>query len=796
MEKMDHLKSTNENLYQLELPLLINKMKQLVSTQYGMEHLEQISFLHDRKLLEEKLSEVSEMVDLMSGGNDIPVVQVKDIRSALEKTRPSDAFLEASDLIQIRENLVALEGIKRFIKTHQESLPHIRRYGDRIHAHNSLVNQINSTIDRKGDIRDDASPELRRIRREIHQLEASQKSVLMKVLKRYSDFSQDDIVTLRDGRLVLGIQHQFVNKINGIVHGTSGTGATVFIEPMETLRLSNQIQNLKIEQRKEIVRILQFLTGLIREVRDDIYYAVDNYGILDFIYAKARLAVKLKASTPKISDRYHLKLIKARHPLLLLKEEVTEVVPVDIYLGEKFKTLIITGPNAGGKTVALKTVGLLTVMTQMGLPIPAHPDSVIPTFDNILVDIGDRQDLEQNLSTFSAHIIRLNEILNQANHHSLVLIDEIGTGTDPREGSALAIALIRELTRRNTLTVATTHHGELKVFAYQTEGIENASMEFNMDTLQPTYRLQTGIPGSSYAFEIARRYGFEEPVLKLAEEILGPDKGALEKLLLDLNLRLQKAEKEEKALNIKLTETEGLKNLYQGELKRLQNQRRQLNREAAEEARQIISRANAKIEKLVADIRESQAGKAEIRKAHQELEKLRREADEIIEDTRTEQPSEDIQAGDAVWIENLREEGELISDPDSENKAWVLVNDMRMQLPVTHMKKLPGRQVESKKVFRTSDRSTAELEHGVWPELDLRGMDSFEAMESTNRYLDRALEYGWDEIRIVHGKGTGILRRKINEYLSKDPRVLEKRLGKWGEGDTGVTIVQLKKENR
>ncbi len=794
MEIMSQHMQNDENLIQLELPILLKKLFELLRSPYGQDQLKILSVIEDKELIITKLDEVTEMTSLMEYADSLPITGLPEIRHYLEKTQPEDAFLEASELNQIKFILNTFSELKHFVKRYQKNCRHLARYCDRIHLHTSLLKEIEATLDQKGEIREDASQELRTIRREINRFEAEQKRVLLKVLKRYTEFSQDDIVTMRDGRSVLGIQQQYVNRINGIVHGTSGTGATVFIEPMETLRISNQIQNLKIDERKEIIRILKFLTGLIREIRGDLYYSLENYGIIDFVHAKAQLSKLLDASAPHITDDHQIYLIDARHPLLSLRDGVQHVVPLTLQLGEKYNTIIITGPNAGGKTVALKTVGLLAVMALMGLHIPAHPDSQVPLLELVLVDIGDRQNLEQDLSTFSAHILRLQEILKKATDRTLVLIDEIGTGTDPKEGSALGIALIRKLTKLNSLTIATTHHGELKVFAHQTKNVENASMEFDVDSLQPTYRLRVGIPGSSYAFEIAHRYGLSDSVLRNAKQILGEDRGNLENMIIKLNERLQEVEKEHRELNIQLSQAQGLKILYQKEMDKFKSEKSKRLREAAEEAKLIIIETNAKIEKIIAEIRKTQASKSTIREAHELVTAMKEQTEKIL---RQSQPNlnmpDELRSGEVVWIESLNSEGEVLSDPDSKGKVWVLVNDIRLRLSVKDLKKSGKKKIEIDRVFKRERGISDNLKEGITPELDLRGMDSFEAAEATTIYLDQAMEYGWDEVRIIHGKGSGVLRKKINEILSRDARVEEKRLGRWGEGDSGITVVKLKK---
>lgn len=785
--------TTNENRSQLELPGILQKLGELLITEYGREHFNALEILHTPQQITSSLAEIDEMTGLINGGYAIPVTEVEDIRPFLEKLKPEDSFLEAGQISQIRNNLLTFEELTRFLSAHTNNCPSLLTHARGIHSHRELVNAINKVIDKQGEIREDASPELRRIGIEIQRLENEQKKILTRVLKRYSEFSQDDIVTLRDGRMVLGIQQQHINRVNGIVHGTSGSGATVFIEPMETLRLSNQIQNLKIEERKEIIRLLKSVSGKIRNVRQDIFYGINNFGYIDFVFAKSRLAISMQASSPEITEKPLLRLKNARHPLLLLKVGHSNVVPCDVSLGEKFTTLVITGPNAGGKTVALKTIGLLVLMTQMGLQIPADTDSIVPIPDLVLVDIGDRQSVEQDLSTFSAHILRLQDIYSRADTHTLVLIDEIGTGTDPREGAALAVAFLRELTVRKALTVATTHHGELKAFAFGEEGVENASMEFDLETLQPTYRLQVGIPGSSYAFEIAKRYGFSEMILERAGKILGPDKGQLENLIFKLNSRVQQIEKERRHLSIKLSEAEGISGLYQRQLKTLEKEKSELRQRAAEEAQKIVESANSKIEKIVSEIRQTQAKREVIRKAHKTVRDLKTDLKEILNEKKTtNKPVEQLSKGNIVWVEDLREEGELLEEVDQNQQVWVRINDLRIKLEANRLRKLEKKSVDSGRALKSSGALADKLETGVFPELDLRGMDSYQALESANRYLDRAVEEGWKEVRIIHGKGSGILRRAINQFLEKDKRVEEKRLGKWGEGDTGITVVKLK----
>lgn len=794
MKRLTVPKFDETTFSQLDFQKIIEQIRLQLATPFGEELLRELKPSTDFEKVNKDLKEVTEMIELLNSGYYIPLNGITDFRKSLDKIKPQNAFLESTELIEIKNDLRLFGELSRFFKGYEQSSPLLNFYSKGIHSHTTIVREIESTIDTSGEILDKASPELRQIRIKIRSLEGDKTKLLKQSIKQYGEFTQDEIITLRDGRMVMGIQQNYVNKIDGIVHGTSSSGATVFVEPMTTLKISNQIQNLRIQERNEVIKILRFLTDLIRQVRDDIYYGIKNVAALDLIYAKAKLGQKLDSKVPKLTKNPILKLSEARHPLLILKMGQQNVVPMSVEVGKDFFTLVITGPNAGGKTVALKTIGLMILMIQIGMPIPANEDSEVPLFPKLLVDIGDRQSLEKDLSTFSAHIVRLKEILQQADSNSLVLFDELGTGTDPKEGAALAISILSQLTERKVVTVATTHHGELKAFAHTSGGVENASMEFNLENLQPNYRLRVGIPGSSYAFEIARRYGLPASTISNARKFVGKEKDKLEELILNLERQIQQLDKEKQKLSIKLSEGEGLRNLYERQANQLKKEKKALQQKAAEDAQRILQDANALVERVVAEIRSQKASRETIKSAHTALQVKKEEINQILKgDEPPLQESVKLKKGDVVWIKSLREEGELLEDLDNKGKLRVLVGNVKMSLDRFDLQKLNKNEASSK-VHSSTNREKIEIvNQGLKPELDLRGLDSIEAIEKTNQYLSEVINAGWDEIRIVHGKGTGVLRKKINEYLSRDKRVLEKRIGKWGEGDTGVTVVKIKR---
>lgn len=787
-------------LQQLEFSRILSRLSELLATPYGRSKLAEIDFAFDIPTVEARLQEVHEMSGLLTGGHSLQLSGFEDIRPSLDKSKPEDAFLEAKELLAIKSTLELMKELVFYCKSHLDEAPSLATYAGRIHHHRNIVREIEGTIDRGGEIHDNASPELRQIRIRIRSLASEQKKVLQRVQKRYADYSQDELVTLRDGRQVLGIIPSFINKVNGIVHGTSASGNTVFIEPMETLSVSNEIQNLKIRERTEIIKILRFLTGLVREVRNDIFYGLENVALLDVVLAKARLAGELQATKPQISDKPVLDIRDARHPLLILKTGYDNVVPLSMTLGKDYHILVITGPNAGGKTVSMKTIGLLILMTQMGMLIPADPKSVIPLLPKILVDIGDRQSIEDDLSTFSARIVRLKQIVEQVDDKSLVLLDEVGSGTDPREGSALSIALLELLVARKVLAISTTHHGELKAYAHSAEHVENASMEFDPETLQPTYRLRSGVPGSSYAFEIARRYGLPATLIDHAVQQLGSDKGKLESLILELDSRIRKQEKMNGELSIKLSKAEAMRKLYEAQLSKLKENKLKLKQEAAEEARRIIEKANSIIEKSVKDIKSSNAASAAIKEARQAVKQEKEKLADLLSDqpasAAVEKPevvAGPLMKGDRVFAESLGETGELLEDAGRKKKVRVQIGNIKMTLETASLRKTKRKLSEKGAVQTVFMERSEKIGKSIGPELDLRGMDSEQAVEETNLYLHDAVQSDWDEVRIVHGKGTGVLRRTVNDFLSRDKRVLNKRPGKWGEGDSGVTVVTLKK---
>jgi DNA mismatch repair protein MutS2 len=627
---------------------------------------------------------------------------------------------------------------------------------------------------------------------------------------------QDDIITIRDGRYVIPMEEAEFFQQRGIVHDKSKSGATLFVEPLVAVGLNNQLRELTLEEEKEIERILKEITGLIRMELRDLEITVKALQKLDFVYAKAKLSFDYDGNPPLLNEQGYINLIEARHPLLNLsgdsfpsakKNEDEEqdtgnlpktgnlkrrsVVPLSLSLGKDYSALIITGPNTGGKTVALKTVGLLTLMALSGLHIPVKPYSEICVFKKIYADIGDEQSIEMSISTFSSHMTQIKKAVEYSDSETLVLLDELGGGTDPKEGAALGEAIIDQLIKKSAKLIATTHHGALKILASEYPQIRNASLEFDKETLTPTYRFQIGYPGSSYAIQIAQRLGMDQNIIEKAFELLGSKERDLGLLLENLEKDLKTVRENRKALDEQRKVSEELTNLYKDKLEKLESREKDLKTNALKEAKQMVETTKVELERLIAQIRKTQAEKQVIKEAHHFLEEKKTSLAKELEqfEEKVVKKLGIVQPGDAVWIEPLGIKGDVLEKDEHSGKIKVLVGS------ITYT-------VEENELTRIEDREKVEAESGygetsytvpyVSPEIDLRGLLAEEAFDVVDKYLDSAYLAGLSQVSLIHGKGTGALRKKISEFLSHHHRVEEFRLGEWNEGGSGVTIVKLK----
>ncbi|HDL19582.1 MAG TPA: endonuclease MutS2, partial [Bacteroidetes bacterium] len=625
----------------LELDKVRQKIASFASCEIGGERILQIRPFHDVSALQLRLQEVARMMELLRYDDPFPIHGIEDIRNVLTQASVEGSTLTVENLISVAKTLAVSQALYRYLGGRRSKYPQLVPYFRKLSSFLEITRDIAKTIDfPTQEIKDNASPELAAIRKSLRQNQGRVRKKLNELVERYKDFLQEPIITIREGRMVIPLRENAKGQVKGFIHDRSASGATLFIEPTAVFEMNNRIREMELEERQEIGKLLLKLTSLIRDQLEPIKESFITLCQLDELYAIGRFGVQWQCAVPKYNPAA-LEIIRGYHPLLLMKYGGREkVVPLDVTLDEKIYQLIITGPNAGGKTVALKTIGLAALMFQCGLPVFAEEQSQFPVFDRIFVDIGDLQSIEQDLSTFSAHVAGIARILTNATDHSLVLLDEIGTGTDPAEGAALAMAFLEKLHERRTKTVVTTHQGALKAFAYKLNRAENASMAFDDKTLKPTYHFRVGIPGSSYAFEIARRLGLPDDVVAEARKLVGASHGKLEKFILELEQKLNHHQQLLAKAEIQKTELAGLTKLYREKYAALQKEEKQLKRKAAEESKAILDRANSVIEAAVREIRAAKADKQSIKSARSRVESVRKEVEKQLAETAvTEKPS-------------------------------------------------------------------------------------------------------------------------------------------------------------
>ena len=758
-------------------------------TQNGRLRLKNLQPFNQADSLTQALAEVQDMRDVLQVEGGFPLWNFGDVRLLLNKIEPVESFLEIKEFLELQNFLeLTREGIQ-FRQKMEEKYPALQDILKQLRPTERLLQQIQFTIDPSGRIFDNASPELKTIRKEIQQIDREIHVRLERLLKKYAEFLQEEYITLRDGRFVLPVREFSVNKVPGIVHGQSGSGQTYFIEPMPIVDLNNQLQKLHAAEKKEEIKILKQLSRLTKEFQHELLINYNVLTDLDVLQAKARYANEFHCTAPIINDHFSIELKTAYHPILQ-KLHPDEVVPLNIEAGQNFNVLIISGPNAGGKTVALKTVGLIQLMFQCGFHVPVAEGSKLPLAAQLFTVIGDDQSIENDLSTFSSHINSIKYILEHVEQNSLALIDEIGSGTEPGVGAALAIAILERLNRKGIITLATTHQNQLKVFATETDGVENAAMLFDMEKLTPLFTMEIGIPGSSYTFEICQRLGLDETIIKRAAQISGQETFKLDRLLSDLSEKSQKYLQLTREVSIKQSELDSLLELYRIRSETLKKQMKKSEKEAKKQATQLLAEVNKKIEKAIKEIRESQGDRQVIKKARQTIEQLRHEM-QSEEQAKPEKALNisDFKVGQKVKSLQFNFDG-VISKIFKSKKAVEIDRDgIKITVPMEDVE-IKGQDVAAQKVEKTPTVSSV---RNIPNEIDLRGLTVDEALAELEAFLDSAQLSTWEEIRIVHGKGTGALRQAVHGYLKRSPFVTSFRLGNWGEGDTGVTIVKLRK---
>ena len=762
----------------------------------GKEQLKILQPSSDFKLVAQWQTETSEMRNVLESVGRFPLTPLeKDIADDIKQASIQDSVLSAKTLIYIALVLECLHNSQEFFeKLTNKEFPLLKEKASSIKYFRVLERTIKGCINEEAAIVDDASSLLKRIRQKIGNAEKKIRDRLESIIRdpRYRTIIQDDIITIRQGRYVIPVKQQEKGKFPGVIHDKSESGVTVFVEPLAVVELNNELKELFQEEKREEYRILQRLTALIGKNGEDILSNFKYLGELDLINAKAEVSRKMNAAQPKISSKNIIRLIRARHPLLKNK-----VVPIDIELGKTFDTLIITGPNTGGKTVTLKTVGLLHLMAQSGLHIPAAIDSEIVVFRKIFADIGDEQSIEQNLSTFSAHMKNIISILKVADEHSLVLMDELGAGTDPSEGSALAMAILDFLRKKRAIILSTTHHDSLKAYAYLTEGVANARVEFDEKTLQPTYRVSIGLPGKSCAFSVARRLGLPGFVLRNAEEYLEKEKIDLENLIKRMEKDRVQIENSLKNISREELHIKRMKAELEEKIDALEREKTKIKLEAYQEAEELINSAQIRARRIIGVLKKKKDSQEKFSEEISALEDLKKEIKKQVEkyDLSSEKV-DDLKEGDYIIIKSLGKDGVVVEKNDKKNQYTVQVGNIKLKVSGDDIQKLYRSDlVEREKEDIYSEQALViqkdriEKKASFKNEIDVRHMNAADALKRVEKYLDDALLLNISPVYIIHGKGKGILRRTVAQLLQKLKYIKTYRYGETYEGGDGVTVV-------
>ena len=720
-----------------------------------------------------------------------PAEGFPDLRGCLKRVHAA-LYLSPGELLGVARCLKAIRLCKEALES-AEDCPLLGNLAQWLQAHRSIEEEVGRCIAGEEEISDGASPALLRIRRSMRIANDRVRERLGNMIRSatFQKYLQEPLVTIRNGRFVLPVKQEYRQNVPGLIHDQSGSGATLFIEPTAVVELGNEYKKLLGEEEEEIQRILSELTALCAPYSQDILEGLGILGQVDLAFAKARLGREMEGVQPEMDQQGFLRIIKGRHPLIP-KEQV---VPIDVWLGEEFTTLIITGPNTGGKTVTLKTVGLFALMAQSGLFIPAQTGSRLPVFQAVYGDIGDEQSIEQSLSTFSSHMTNIVEILKQADAGSLVLLDELGAGTDPVEGAALAMSILEELHSRGCRTVATTHYSEIKAFALTRAGMENASMEFDVDRLCPTYRLFIGIPGKSNAFEISKRLGMEERLIEKAREYLKNEDVKFEDVISGAEAQRRQAEEERRLAAAERDATAKLREEMEKQRARLEGERETLRAKAREDSRRLVNETREEMEKLVAAIRaipglDQRAADRVIQRSRDALRKREADLAEPLE-KKPQDPGaapKQVRPGETVRILSLDQKATVLSPADAKGEVQVQAGIMKLTVKLKDL-----RLIQDTAPTKGVGKVQLDTQRQGGLELDVRGKLVDEAILEVDRYIDNCLMSGLDQVSIIHGKGTGALRAGIQDYLKRDKRVKSYRMGAYGEGDAGVTVVTLKK---
>ncbi|ADO76977.1 endonuclease MutS2 [Halanaerobium praevalens] len=783
----------------LEYKKIIKMTAQRAATKIGKEIIQNLEPVNNAEYIKDRLEKVSALKSMIVEFSNPPFGGARDIREDLKKAAKG-SVLSTTAISRVRNTIRAVFELKRYLNGIKSNLdPRIieREYQkiydlcSDLQTTPSLAREIDRCLNEYNEVADEASNKLRSLRAQIESIENSIRDKLDSIIKskKYQDILQENIVTRRENRYVVPVKQEKRNSFDGIVHGQSASGLTLFMEPMAVVRLNNQLREVQAKENVEIQRILQMLSSKIAQSENIIKRNLMIISNLDSLAAAAKFSLDFDCNQPEVNESGIIELKKARHPLL-----GEEPVPIDLKLGNDIATLVITGPNTGGKTVALKTVGLLTLMTQTGLHIPAAANSTISIFNKIFADIGDEQSIEQSLSTFSSHMHRIRKFLAESDNSTLVLMDELGVGTDPEEGAALGISILEKLQEKKATTIATTHYSQLKSYAYGTEEVENASVEFDLDTLKPTYKLIMGVPGGSNAFEIALRLGIPEEIIDRARSLLSEEEIKVEDIINELNQERNRYQKLRHEMEAYRNREKELKEKYEKMIKEQQQKHEEEIQAARKEAEAIVTETKKEAKRIISNLKgknynqRSEVDRAQT-SANQDLKELSQVLEAENEKEEAKISASKFEVGDQVRVHSIGRKGEIINIDQDKKEAKIQAGIMQVTASLADLVKV---DIPTENEEKQLKNYRVQKSQHVSPKLDLRGERYEAAQYKVDKYLDDAFLAGLNEVEIVHGKGTGALRQAVEEVLEKSSHAKDYRLGRQKEGGMGVTIVKIK----
>jgi DNA mismatch repair protein MutS2 len=786
-------------LAKLEYPAIIAMLRDSASTVTGKERAAELVPMRSLYEIDQALGETTEARELLRLYPMFSLGGVHDLR-AMEKKAAMGGVIDSQEFLLLLDTLRAAGRIREFLKKPDLPFPMIKGMAYGLHPLTSLEQEISRKITEEGEVADKATPELYRLRVRLRSLQGKARERLEAMIRNpdIAKYLQDPIVSIRGDRYVLPVRQESRQHVPGIVHDQSGSGATVFVEPMQVVEINNETHQCELEERAEVMRILRLLTEQVKAYGDELADTRESLTQIDFALAKGKLSAAKDWGMPAMNPEGRIALKSAKHPLIRGK-----AVPVTVELGKDFDAIIVTGPNTGGKTVLLKTIGLLTLMAQAGLHIPAEDGSVMAVFQQVFADIGDEQSIEQSLSTFSSHMTNIIAVTEQARRDSLVLLDELGAGTDPAEGAALAMAIVEDLLRKNAKLVATTHYSELKSFASGHDRVENASVEFDVETLRPTYRLMLGIPGRSNAFEISLRLGLDPSIIEGAKAFQSKEEARTANLIRDLETNQIVTERERQEAQVLRAQAADLLAWMQKKEEDTKVRIGRMLERAQEDALELVTQARKESEALLKEMREMQkAGYKDVdeQAAQRVRESLRRQESGLYDQLESGRGSAGLsrgpqapEPGDMVYLRKLKQKGQALSKANSQGELQVQAGILKLTVKLADIEVLPDEGAAEKEIQRTGAGAIgAGKAKTLSTELDLRGKLVDEALLEVEKYLDDAYLAGMPQVSIIHGKGTGALRKAIRDMAAKHPFLSGARQGGYNEGGDGVTIVSLK----